>query len=313
MELNPLIPFEPIETNKLPNGENWVAQVKWDGVRVLTYFDGNIVKLYNRRINERTFHYPELTNISAYCSASSIILDGEIIALGLDGKPSFSQVMRRDGIRRLERVKDAQKQVHITYMIFDVIFADGEWVHKKPLKNRLELLDNIVKPSHQVQLVPIDYEIASLFEVAKEHQLEGIVVKDLNSSYLINGKDSRWQKKKNFRDLVAIIGGVTLRAGIVNAVLLGLYDNKGQLWYIGHAGTGKLSNQDWKALTKIIEPLKITEMPFVNRPERLKTAIWVKPQIAVKIQYMNWTSGNLLRQPSIQAFVEVPPEECVFI
>lgn len=310
MRFQPIIPFEPASTERIPPGENWVAQIKWDGVRILTYYDGNEIRLFNRKTNERTWHYPELHEIHAFCAAGSIILDGEIIALGKNGKPSFHEVMRRDGIRRMERVDAVKNSVPISYMIFDVLFLNGQWVNHKNLQERIELLANIVIPGEHVQLVTSHHDGETLFNVIQQQQMEGIVIKDLNSKYYINGKNDRWLKMKNYRDLVAVIGGVTIRDGIVNAVLLGLYDQSGQLWYIGHAGTGRLTKQEWRDLTERIKPLITKERTFANKPERIKDAIWIQPLFTAKIQYIDWTADHLLRQPSIQAFVNVPPEEC---
>jgi bifunctional non-homologous end joining protein LigD len=314
LEIKPIIPFEPITSDIIPTGENWIAQIKWDGVRVLTYYDGHNLKLFNRKKNERTFHYPELQDIKSFCNASSVIFDGEIIALGADGKPSFHEIMRRDGIRRLERVKQVQKYVPITYMIFDVLYVDGNWINQWSLKERLEVLSNIIIPSEHVQLVSSNShnDIKTLFDVIEKQEMEGILIKDLKSKYIINGKNDNWQKKKNYRDLVAVVAGVTFRQGNANAILLGLYDQKGRLWYIGHAGTGKLKSSDWRKLTEKVRPLIINEMPFTNSPERLKNAVWIRPEITVKIKYIEWTGGRAVRQPSIQAFVDVSPEECVF-
>lgn len=309
MRLAPIIPFEPIATETMPEGEEWVAQIKWDGVRVLTYFDGEEIKLFNRRINERTNHYPELTEIESYCSATSVILDGEIIALGENGKPSFHEVMRRDGLRRMERVKEVQKNVPITYMIFDVLYYNGQWIHHRSLEDRIEILGNIIRPQEYAQLVTVHRDAVTLFEVIRQQGMEGIIVKDLLSSYTFDGKDKRWQKKKNFRDLIAVVGGITLRQGIVNALLLGAHDSAGKLWYIGHAGTGKLTKEEWRELTSLVQPLIQEERPFANRPERMKDAIWLQPKITVKIKFMEWTEGYSLRQPSIQGFVDIPPEE----
>ncbi|WP_134699013.1 RNA ligase family protein [Ammoniphilus sp. YIM 78166] len=309
MNLTPIIPFEPIQAEIVPQGGDWVAQIKWDGVRILTYFDGQDVKLFNRRINERTNHYPELRDIGSYCAASSVILDGEVIALGADQKPSFHEVMRRDGLRRLERVKEVQRQVPITYMIFDVIYCNGQWVHQRPLRERMDLLSDIIVPQDHAQLVPFHHDADTLFDVISKQGMEGIIVKDLNSSYGINAKDKRWQKKKNFRDIIAVVGGVTLKAGVVNALLLGAYDLEGKLWYIGHVGTGKLTKEEWRNLTQLVQPLIQAEKPFTNRPERMKEAIWLLPKLTVKVQYMEWTQGDVLRQPSIQSFVDISPEE----
>ncbi|MFC7440571.1 non-homologous end-joining DNA ligase [Laceyella putida] len=309
--MKPIIPMEPKSSELIPHGHDWIAQVKWDGVRALTYCDGHEVRLFNRRLNERTLHYPELTDIQSYCHADSVILDGEIIALGADGKPSFHEVMRRDSIRRMDKVPQVQKLVPITYMIFDVIFKNGEWLNHRSLSERMEILSDIIKPSRSVQMVSSHDDGQALFHVIRQHGMEGIVMKKRNSPYLIGMKKDLWLKVKNYRDLIAVIGGFTLSGGIVNAVLLGLYDDEKRFWYIGHTGTGKLSGQDWRELTERLKPIVIKERPFVNKPERHSDAYWVQPTLTAKIKYAEWTEGHSLRQPSIQAFVDVPPHECL--
>ncbi len=309
MELKPVIPFEPIKTDKIPVGDQWTAQVKWDGVRILTYFDGDIVGLFNRKLNDRTLQFPELVDIKRYCSAASIVLDGEVIALE-KGKPSFHNVMKRDGVRQPDKVPRAMRETPVTYMVFDILFYNGKWITGLPLEQRQEILHDMITPSDDVQLVENFHDPQSLYQVVSAQDLEGIVCKDLTSTYGIKGKDRRWQKLKNYHDLVAVVGGVTFRGDLVNAVLLGLYDREGRLWYIGHAGTGKLTMAEWRALTERIKPLVVKERHFVNKPERIKTAIWLQPAITVKVKFIEWTGGHTLRQPSIQAFVEIPPEKC---
>ena len=123
MDLKPIIPFEPVTTDDFPQGKQWIAQVKWDGVRILAYRNRNEIKLFNRKKNERTFHYPELQHLDQSLRAKSAILDGEVIALK-DGKPSFYEVMKRDGLRNIDRVLTVQKQVPVTYMVFDLLYLD---------------------------------------------------------------------------------------------------------------------------------------------------------------------------------------------
>lgn len=311
MKFSPIVPFEPINIENTPTGDQWISQVKWDGVRILVYYDGLSVRIMNRKLNDRTLQYPELMNISDYCTADSFILDGEVIALD-NGKPSFHRVMKRDGIRRQSSVTAAINQVPITYMIFDILHYNGNWITDKTLEERQQILDKIITKNDYVQLVKNHHDSSSLFNAAAEHELEGIIIKDLNSKYSINGKDKRWQKKKVFKDLFAIIGGVTYRSGVVNALLLGLYDENGQLWYIGHAGTGKLTQKDWRSLTKTVQGIITQERPFANVPERNKDAIWIKPELTVKIKFMEWTRSKTLRQPSIQSLVNIDVKDCTF-
>lgn len=312
MKLKPIIPFEPVKTDIIPVGDEWVSQVKWDGVRLLTYYDGDTVRLFNRKLNERTYHYPELLNITTYCTANSVILDGEVIALGDDGKPSFPTVMRRDGIRRFEKVNDVRKHVPITYMVFDVIYYNGIWMNEQKLTDRMRRLKEIIVPSPFIQVVPSFTNSNELFEVIKAQGMEGIVIKNLNSPYFINGKNDRWQKKKNIQHIHAVVAGVTLRSGIVNSLLLGLYDEKNNLIYIGHSGTGKLKQKERIQLTTLIQPLIVNRSPFINKPERMKDSIWLKPILTVKVTFLEWLPTKRLRHPTVQAFVQVPPSKCKF-
>ncbi|AJY73941.1 RNA ligase family protein [Paenibacillus beijingensis] len=311
MKLTPIFPFEPISTSSFPIGEQWTAQIKWDGVRILSYYDGTESRLFNRKQNERTLQYPELTNPKLYCKADSFILDGEVIALE-NGKPSFHQVMKRDSLKHLSRIQEAKQRIPIAYMVFDILYCNGSWVIDEPLSKRQSLLEQVLMPGDVVQTVPSYRTIPELFQTAQQHQLEGIVIKDLTSSYPLNGKDKRWQKRKIVQDLIAVVGGVTHRDGVVNALLLGLYDENRRLWYIGHAGTGKVKVSDWNTLTEIARHLKRDAMPFVNRPDRSRDATWIEPQLTVKIQFLEWTKYRTLRQPSIQAFVDTPPLECTW-
>ncbi|MEK3922781.1 ATP-dependent DNA ligase [Paenibacillus sp. FSL K6-2393] len=307
----PLIPFEPISRDTLPTGPQWIAQVKWDGVRMLAYEDGHELRLVNRRLHDRTAQYPELVTPRNLCSGSSYILDGEVIALDPDtGKPSFYHVLRRDRMSRPEGIAQALHQIPVTYMVFDILFYEGKWVTDQPLADRQRLLHEVLNTAPHVQEVTNTLDAASLLTVMRQHQMEGIVCKDLTSSYGIQGKDQRWQKVKIMHDVYAMIGGVTYRSGIVNAVAVGVYDGP-DFVYIGHVGTGKLNSNTWRELTHQVEPLIRQDRPFHNVPERSAETTWVEPQIGVKVQYMELTHHNTLRHPSIQTFADVTREDCL--
>ncbi|WP_374930821.1 ATP-dependent DNA ligase [Neobacillus driksii] len=311
IKLEPIFAMEPVSSDIIPTGEEWIAQVKWDGVRILTYSDTQEVRLYNRKKNERTIHFPEIIPLHEYCSSNSVILDGEVIALGEDGRPSFQQVMRRDGLRNLERIKMAAESVPIIYMIFDVIYLNGEWIDNKPFQVRNELLADIITPNDHIQLVPSISEAEALLHAIKEQGMEGIVMKRLSSHYSIGKKRDDWLKVKNYRDIIAVIGGFTLGHDTINSILLGLYDNIGNLHYVGHTGTGKMTVVDWKELTKELRELVTDEHPFHKTPQRHAHATWVTPVKTVKIKFAEWTEGGAMRQPSIEGFIEVPPKECL--
>lgn len=311
--MKPIIPFEPVRSETIPVDQDWVYQVKWDGVRILAYNEGSGTTLFNRKRRERTLHYPELTT-RPWCRADSFVADGEVIALAADGKPSFHEVMRRDGLRRMERVKEVRQFVPITYMVFDLLYLNGKWIHTEPLRERQRLLADILLPNEHVQPVASYAEGEALYRTIQQQNMEGVVCKDLNSSYLFDGKDGRWVKVKNYGDVIAVIGGFTTNGGIVNAVLAGLYNDNGQLLFIGKVGTGKLTAADWRELTAELKGMETAVCPFASRHPDMKGACWVQPRLTAKIRYTEWRrhEGRTLRQPSIQSFVQARPEECTF-
>jgi len=305
MELKPVRPFEPVSVDRFPQGGEWIAQIKWDGVRMLSYFDGREARLVNRRLNDRTAQYPELSDPTEYCVASSVILDGEFIAFDAN-RPSFREIMRRDSLRQSVAIPAAASRIPVAYMIFDVLYANGEWVVDRPLARRQDLLEKLVRPNERVQLCGNFTDPDALYDLMVSRKMEGVVCKSLNATYGIGRKDDRWRKRKISRDLVAAVGGVTFNGNTVNALLLGVFEENGALLYIGHAGAGKLTQGDWRKITERIPELASGKMPFANVPERNKDAIWIAPRMVVKVQYMEWTAGGTMRQPVLQA---VLPED----
>ncbi|MNB88331.1 putative DNA ligase-like protein [compost metagenome] len=309
MQMKPLIPFEPIRTNTFPSGNNWIAQVKWDGVRMLYYFDGMETRLFNRKMNERTKQYPELLDASAFCKAQSVILDGELIAFDAK-KPSFHQIMKRDSLRQIQNIRLSINNVPVTYMIFDILFINGAWVIDKPLEYRQQLIEEIIMPNNNVQIVQNFSDGNTLFELMNQYQMEGVVYKDLSTSYMIKGKDSRWRKHKISNDLYAVVGGVTKNNNLVNSLLLGLFTDEGNLIYIGRAGPGKLTNHDLHLLTEYTNKVLLTKKAFSNEFEKCKDVFWVKPELSVKVEYLEFTPGGTMRHPVVQAMVNFIKEEC---
>jgi bifunctional non-homologous end joining protein LigD len=309
--MEPIVPFEPVAADDIPAGPQWAAQIKWDGVRMLVYFDGASTKLVNRRLHERTMQYPELADARRYCRAKSVILDGEIVAFDA-ARPSFHEVMRRDGIRNAQAVPAAVREIPVTYMVFDILYLDGEWVTGRSLEERQRLLARAVEPGAGVRLVENTADGEKLFDVMRKHGMEGIVVKDLASTYAVGGKDGRWRKIKVRRDLTAAVGGVTYGGGRVNALLLGLYDGQGRLHYIGHAGSGRLTGRDWADITAAAELLRTPDCPFAAKPPRSAGAVWIRPMLTAKVRYLEWTAGRTLRQPVIEAVSAGPGTDCTF-
>lgn len=303
-------PMEPKLSHQIPIGENWIAQVKWDGVRILTHVLDSEVTLWNRHGRKRTHQYPELLNAHEYVGQHSVILDGEMIALGDDGKPSFHEVMRRDGIRKLGRVATVMRQVPVFYMVFDILYLDGTWCVNFNQAKRNDLLKQTIVETSYLQCVKSDRPEV-IHAVTAQFGLEGIVAKRLDSLYTFAKKSGNWIKVKHYQDAIVVIGGYTVNdADIANALLVGLYDEHDQLIYIGHVGSGRFTQMEWKDLTSRLRELRVPNAQFTHYPRSTRDALWVAPLITVKIHYMQWPKNMYLRQPSIQAITDVKPKEC---
>lgn len=305
--IKPIKPFEPLTTEEIPTGNNWIGQVKWDGTRILIYSTDNKVQIFNRNLNERSKQYPELLIPAEYSKINNFIIDGEIITLK-DGVPSFYELMKRDRIRNIEQNKDVFKNIPIVYMVFDVLSINDKWITKLPLIERQKILNEMIIPNANIQVVESFTDTKGLFEACIENDLEGTVFKDLNSTYTINGKDSRWLKKKKDQDIIAVVGGVTIKGSLVKSLHLGLYNDQDQLVYIGSVGTGKLTKEDWFHLTKSISSIIIEKSPFENF--NIKDSVWIDPLLTVKVHFLEWINGKKLRHPIIEAFVTISPEKC---
>ena len=311
-DMRPVFPMEPIQSLQIPVGEEWTASVKWDGVRILTYYDGHETALLNRKQHLRTMHYPELADAAQYCQAKSIILDGEVIALDAQNKPSFHDVMRRDGIRRQGLVPTRAKEVPIVYMVFDILFYNGKSVTELPFQRRMDILFASLRTSPTVQAVPNYPDGEALFDVVKRHQLEGIVVKLGHSAYVCGERHSDWRKIKNYRDIIAVVGGYTAVGDVPNALLLGLPDRDEHLYYVATVGPGKLARTEWAQLHHTLYEHRVEKCPFERPPAPSRQVVWTKPRIAVKVQFIEWTKDSSLRQPTLQAVVDAPPDEHPF-
>ncbi len=308
-----IAPMEPVISDRIPEGSRWITQVKWDGVRVLTYAQtASSVRLFNRHGRERTLQYPELLDVRSYCLQTPVILDGEVIALGPNGTPDFHEVMRRDGVRRPERVSGLLKTVPIAYMVFDMLFWQGEWITTWPLWKRQELLRSVLSPHPTVHYVESEADGTALFFAMKEKKMEGVVAKHLDSPYRVGQKHEDWRKVKIYRDATAVIGGFTVdNAGVPNALVLGLYDAQGSFGLIGQVGPGKFNRTEWSDLIQRLRDSVSPVCPFARRP-RIQRVTWVAPTVTVKVIYRELTREGLLRQPTLQALSTAAVTTCTW-
>jgi bifunctional non-homologous end joining protein LigD len=302
------------------NAAEWLYEIKWDGYRALSFIDGDTVRLLSRNQNEMTAQYPELRDLSEHVRARRAIIDGEIVALDDEGRPSFSLMQQRTGIgTQGRRVGRADISIPIVYYAFDLLYLDGYDLRRVDLEKRKELLSKILAADTLVQYSEHFPDGNALYKVAKQRGLEGIVAKRRRSCYL-EKRSREWLKIKITQRQECVIGGYTDPKGSrehFGSIILGLYDDKGRLIHVGQAGSGFTfaTHEDmWQRLKKI----QTDRSPFSGKVETSRKNHWVEPELVAEIKFTEWThetsdGGVKLRAPVYEGLrFDKPPRECVF-
>lgn len=300
-----LRPMEPRPGEGPFDNPGYFFQIKWDGVRMLAFWEAGRVSLQNRKGHRRTEQYPELQALGELIKAKEALFDGEVVVME-GGKPSFPRVIQRDFCRKGRSIAALAKARPCTYCLFDLLYLDGEDLTGRPLRERLEILTGIVKSESPVYLNENFSEGTALYRQVEKLGLEGIVAKMKESPYLLGQKTGHWLKIKPRRRLLCIVGGLTVSGGAVGALLLGGLRGD-DLLYIGRAGSG-LSRQDLITLRDYAARHAVPEPPFVN-PPREKGRLWLEPRLTVHIEFAEWTGDMRLRAPTVTGFSNRPPEE----
>lgn len=296
MEL--ILPMEPIIREQVFDSEDFIYQLKWDGVRMLAYSGKNQVKLINKRLNNRTAQYPELQALTSLLHGRQVVLDGEIVAFK-ESRVSFPAVMRRDNARSERSIAMLLTEVPVSYIVFDLLWDKDKDLRALPLVERKQCLQELLTPQDDIHIIE-DFPCgSSLFTAIQAANLEGIVAKRKASPYLAGKKHRDWFKIKNRRRQECVIGGYTQRNKIANSLLLGVCQGD-SLHYVGRASSG-LSEDDWKELHSVLCSLQNSTMPFVSLPSKMaQESFFVKPVLVVEIEFAEWTENMHLRAPVIK-------------
>ena len=299
----------------------WLYEIKWDGYRAIAFLDGDAPRLVSRNQNDLTAAYPELRSIADHVKARTAVLDGEIVALDEQGRPSFGLMQQRTGIgsggHRIQRTRD---DIPVVYYAFDLLYLDGYNLMHAELEQRKDLLVSILRPDGLIR--HSDHYVGNgkaLFAAAAEQQLEGIVAKRRGSQYL-QQRTREWLKIKIVRQQECVIGGYTDPRGArenFGSVVLGLYDDEGRLIHVGHAGSG-FTEESHAALWKRLHALEIKRSPFFGKVESTRPVHFVKPELVAEIKFTEWThegqsGGMKMRAPVFEGLrFDKKPEECRF-
>ncbi|MEA2306529.1 MAG: bifunctional non-ous end joining protein LigD, partial [Solirubrobacteraceae bacterium] len=293
-------------TGSLPrDDEKWGFEIKWDGVRALCHSEPGRLRLHSRNGNEITRRYPELARLNRALHHHRAILDGEVVAFGADGKPSFAALQRRMHLGDERRARRLADDAPVTYVIFDLLWLDGHpLVEHTYAERRAELralgLDG---PRWQTPDHVVGHG-ADVLAAAREQGLEGVVAKRLDSVYEPGRRAGAWVKVKLLqREELLICGwlpGEGRRRDRIGALLLGIRELEPApgLRYAGRVGTG-FTQGELDRLADLLRPLEQPAPPFdLPGPKLPPDAVWVRPELVCDVEFHEWTPDGQLRHPS---------------
>jgi bifunctional non-homologous end joining protein LigD len=298
-----------------PDEERWAFEVKWDGVRALVRVETGSVTLTSRTGRDITLQYPELRALGPELGSRAALLDGEIVALDSDGKPSFERLQGRIHLTGEAAIRRKTRECPVTLMLFDVLYLDGHSQMGKRWTERRDLLEGLDLQGQSWRTPPVQRgEGRPLFEATRIQELEGIVAKRMDSFYEPGRRSGAWVKIKHITKQEFVIGGWMpgegRRHGSFGALLVG-YHEDGRLRYAGRVGTG-FDEGDLKRLRDLLEPLERRDSPFEAGETPPKGAYFVEPQLVAEVEFREWTSAGILRAPSFKGLrPDKPPAEVV--
>ncbi|WP_049572503.1 non-homologous end-joining DNA ligase [Nonomuraea sp. SBT364] len=304
----PLPTYAPMlaQLGSLPSVDenDWAVEMKWDGVRALAYIDGGAVRLMSRNAKDITAAYPELQLMAGATGGAPAVIDGEIVAFDEAGRPSFGALQPRMHQRNPVSVAELARTVPVTFMAFDILHLGDEPTLPLPYTARRDLLESTFTPGFRWQ-VPVWFHdhAEDAFASSRRLGLEGVVCKRLTSPYRPGRRTGEWTKVKNVSAVEVVVGGwkpgAGRRTGTIGSLLLGSYDDRGRLLFVGHVGTG-FTQAMLRELHQRLAPLERPDPPF-DEPvprEHARDAHWVSPVLVGEVQYAEMTGDNRLRHPS---------------
>ncbi|HJU33725.1 MAG TPA: non-homologous end-joining DNA ligase [Nitrososphaera sp.] len=303
--------------------KDWVFEVKWDGVRAILLNNKaeGIIEIQSRNGKNITHRYPEITGSvnSVLKYNESIVLDGEIVVLNKEGVPDFQKHQRRMNVESQRDIEFLSHNIPATYFVFDILYVDGRDIQELRLLDRRKILKSIVaEGSKRIRISEyIEEKGKALFKSAIERHLEGIVAKDKQSRYHQATRSSAWLKIKGILTQDCIVIGYTKgegnRQNYFGSLILGAYDHRGQLRFIGHSGSGFGFDQ-LKETLNIMDGFRtdnnfcpIDFVPYTN-----SKPTWLRPELVAEVKFSGWTQDRIMRAPIFLRFrYDKPPAECL--
>jgi bifunctional non-homologous end joining protein LigD len=299
MPVRPVAPMLASSAAQLPRGDDWTYEVKFDGYRTIGIHDGRRVTLYSRNLKDVTSTYPSIA-AAVRTIAPPAVLDGEIIALDEQGRPSFQALHHQT------------PGVTLCYYAFDALSVGARDLTRVPLDERREELARVVRGSRVLLSEALPGSVEQIERAVRGLGLEGVVAKRRLSIYEPGRRSRSWVKVKFNRRQEFVIGGFKPTETGFDSLVVGYFKGR-SLHFAGRVRAG-FTSHDRGEIFRLIEPQQTPRCPFVDlpsgktghwgegvTPEDMLKLRWVKPKVVVEVSFVEWTREGALRHSEFVA------------
>src|SRR3954469_12224943 len=282
--------------DRLPEGDDWMYEVKFDGYRAEVIKNGDRIQLRSRNDKDLTPAYPAVRDAALRLRAESAVVDGEVVAIDASGRPSFQALQHRG----------AHPGHAVVFFAFDLLYLDGENLQPRPLKERRARLGQVVDGSGILLSEPLRGTASRVTDAVPGLGLEGVIAKKWSSRYDAGSRNGAWVKLKLDKQQEFVVGGYRPGPGGVDALLVGYFEGR-ELRFAGKVRAGFTPHVRREVLAAL-EPLQAPACPFVDLPnsktshwgggvtaEQMKEMRWVKGKVVAQIRFVEWTADGHLR------------------
>jgi DNA ligase D-like protein (predicted ligase) len=289
-------PMECLAVTKLPEGPEWVYEIKLDGYRAVAINSKGKLNLYSR--NRKSFHrqYPYIIDALSDLSENTVV-DGEIVALDDQGRPDFNLLQH-----------SRSQASRICYFIFDLLVYENRDLTRLTFAQRREIMNSVLKFSSQRIRIAQYFETSAKEMVRATHQqgLEGVVAKRKDNRYEAGKRSGSWTKYRVNRGQELVIGGYVPGSHGLDSIIVGYYRGT-DLTYVARVRNGFVPATRRQVFEKLGH-LTVPNCPFVNLPEihkgrwgdgltaeDMEKCVWVRPELVAQVEFLEWTDSDHLR------------------
>ena len=280
----------------LPEGAEWLYEVKFDGYRALVIKNGSRVEIRSRNDKDLTAAYPGIAAAARKLEAREATVDGEVVAVDANGRPSFQALQHRSG----------HPGYTIAFYAFDLLHLNGRDLTDEPLDSRRALLPAVLDRSGILMSADLPGDLEHVIAAVQSLGLEGVIAKRKSSRYTPGDRSASWLKLKLDKQQEFVVGGCRLSGGVVDSLLVGYYDQR-ELRFAGKVRAG-FTPRLRREVAGELKPYHADRCPFVDLPhtrtsrwgggvtaDQMAEMQWLRPAMVAQIRFVEWTAEGHLR------------------